>query len=177
MNPLRRCVYNIELNHSSCMNVSWLPFVGYSLPLITYLSHVSETAKRDTLYFGTLLLVVGHTLLAFAFAKDFLSAPEKPLKEQQLKITRLKQIGFTTITVFLIFSLIGWTGIHVRAYDYLGVIGYGLLSMAHSLGVYFVMLYLAFSIFFKWNLLDPRENLHVLGKSCVLAFYILIILF
>jgi len=112
------------------MNVSWLPFVGYSLPLITYLSHVSETAKRDTLYFGTLLLVVGHTLLAVAFAKDFLSAPEKPLKEQQLKITRLKQIGFTTITVFLIFSLIGWTGIHVRAYDYLG--GHWIRPIVHG---------------------------------------------
>lgn len=159
------------------INIAWLPFMGYSLSLIVYILHITEALHTNSAFLGTIMLLIGNALFAIAFATDFIRDPVKKVRDQKITLSRLKRIGAGVISVFLLLSFIGILGLHSKAYDLLGVIGYGLFASAKTVGVYFVIAYLALSIIYKWHLPDERENLQVIGKLCIFTYYMLILLF
>jgi hypothetical protein len=158
------------------MNIAWLIAVGYALSLVIYSLNASETIYYDRAFIGTLLLIIGYTIITFAYTADYINAPSKTLKEQKIKLDAMKQTGFGFITVFLILNMIGIIGLVSRYYDIFGIIGYGLFTLGKSIGVYSVILYLLCVVYYKWHSNDPRDNIQVISKLCILGFYALILL-
>lgn len=158
------------------MNVAWLIAIGYALSVVVYALNASETIYYNRVFIGTVLLLIGYTIIAFAYTSDFITDPSKPLHEQKLKLDTMKRTGFGIITSFLILNMVGIIGLTSRFYDIFGILGYGLFTFGKLIGIYFVMIYLALTIIYKWHSNDNRDNIQVISKMCILGFYLLILL-
>jgi hypothetical protein len=158
------------------MNVAWLIAIGYTLSVIVFALNASETIHYNRAFIGTILLLIGYTILAFAYTTDYITDPSKPLHEQKIKFDLMKRTGFGFIAVFLLLNMIGIIGLTARYYDVFGILGYGLFTFGQVIGVYLVMAYLVFSIVYKWHSNDNRDNIQVIGKLCIFGYYLLILL-
>ena len=98
------------------------------------------------------------------------------MHEQKLKLDTMKRTGFGIITSFLLLNMVGVIGLTSRFYDIFGILGYGLFTFGKLIGVYFVMIYLALTIIYKWHSNDNRDTIQVISKMCILGFYLLILL-
>lgn len=159
------------------MNIAFLVALGYTLSVIVYALNVSETKYYKSAFYGTILLLIGYTMIAVSYTSDVIQNPKKSMKEQKITLDTWKRVGFGFITAFLIFNILGFVGITRRFYDVLGAFGYGLFTAGRTSGIYFVILYLLFSIIGRLSKTNrTRDYIQLVSKLLIMVFYILVLL-